>query len=342
MAFIDLYTELVGRLPGLSPFLAETFVQRAWESIRDERNWSFLSEVCSIYCPTQVTTGSVAIVQFSRDVTCDAAASAALSAVTLPSGLSLSNLQIRFGGSGNTSYVGQVYSIVQVDTTIPTALVLTLDREVIQQTNAGAGYQVYRAYVIPTVDSFLKWTSMVDMTNGWRLKLNWTSVQFDGRDPQRMAQSLAYYLGAFKGNPGSQPRPQYELWPHPVQGQQFFGRFQARGDRFVTGVEELPPLISEEMIMSRALGYSAYPWAFASQSTFPALKGPSWLALALDEKKHYQELLLTAKRLDNEQELTDVWNRGHGLIHSNGYRGMKGMWDFPIDANFMQSHLINF
>lgn len=342
MAFVDLYSELVGRLPGLSPFLAESFIQRAWEQIRDERTWSFLQEVCSVYCPVQVTTGTVAITQFSATVTCSAAASAALLAITMPPGQGLTNLQMRFGGAGNTSYVGQVYSIVAVDQTNPAAIVVTLDREVFQETNATAGYQVYRAYIVPPVDDFLKWTAMVDMTNGWKLRLNWTSVQFDGRDPQRMAQSLAYYIGAFKGNPGSMPRPQYELWPHPTSGQTLFGRFMRRGERFNDDSESQAPLITDEMIMTRALAYNAYPWAAASVGQFPALKGTNWLAAAIEARRHYQELLVTAKRLDNEQELQDVWNRGHGLIHSGRFRGMKGMWDFPIDANFMQSHLINF
>lgn len=317
-------------------------IQRSWSTIRDARNWSFLQEVCTIYCPTQVTAGTASITQFSDQVTLDATASAAFSAITLPSGLDQTALQIRFGGTGNTSYVGQVFNIIAFDESTPTAVVLTLDREVAQPTNASAGYQIYRCYIRPTVDDFLKWTAMVDMTNGWKLKLNWTSVQFDGRDPQRMAQGLSYYMGAFKGNPGSQPKPQYELWPHPVQGQTFFGRFQRRGEDFTEDVETQSPIISDEIILTRALAYEAYPWANASQGQFPALKGTNWLSLSLEERKHYMDLLTQAKRIDDEQELQSVWNRGHGLIHSGRFRGMKGITDFPIDSNWMQSHLISF
>lgn len=343
MAFIDLSQELVGRLPGLSPFLAKTFIQQAWRHIRDERTWSFLQEVCSVYCPTQVTAGLFSITEFSAQVTANAAASAALTAVTMPAGQSLLNLQIRFGGSNNSAYVGQVYNIINVDSAAPTALVLTLDRPVFQVTNASAGYQVYRAYVIPPFDDFLKWTGFVDMTNGWALKLNYNSRYFDQRDPQRQAQGLAYYVGGFLGNPGqTQPRPQYELWPHPVQGQTFFCRFQRQGEEFLTASEEQSPIIPSELIMARALGYHAYPWAAASVGQFPAFKGTNWLSLALDEKQHYQQALVTAKKNDNEQELQDVWARGHGLIHTGRYRGMRGMYNFPIDSNFMQSHLINF
>lgn len=339
MSFQSLSSELTGVLPGLSPFLADSFVTRAMREIYNARLWSFLQEDCAIVCPTQVTSGSVSITQFSDTVTCDATASAALLAIALPSPLTLTALQIRFGGTGNAAQTGQVYSIASVNSTVPAAVVLTLDRIVVQATNATAGYQCYRCYITPTVDDFLTWQSLTDMTNGWTLRLNYTSTAFDRRDPQRQAQGLAYYVGAFKGNPESQPRPQYELWPHPTSGQVFYGRYRRLGADFVEPADTQPPLIPDELIIHRALAYHAYPWAAAQVSHMPALKGPNYPSLILAEKAAYREVLLQTKRVDDEQELQTVWARGHGLMH--GTRGFKGMTNFPIDANFMQSHLVN-
>lgn len=341
MSFQALAAELTGLLPGLSPFLADTFVNRAWVDVQRARLWSFLQEDCGIFCPVQVTTGTVSITQFSETVTCDADASAAILAISLPSPLTLTALQMRFGGAGATSQVGQVYSIVAYDDSTPTALVLTLDRVVMQGTNATAGYQVYRCYIRPTVDDFLKWTSMVDMTNGWTLRLDQTSGGFDRRDPQRQAQGLSYYVGAFKGNPPLQPRPQYELWPHPVNGQSFYGRYQRAGGAFVNPEDELPPIIPDTLVVTRALGWYGCQWAHEHVGQFPGLKGTNWISAALTRKQEYAMMLLEAKRLDNEQELRDVWNRGHGLIHSDA-RVFKGMVNYPIDSNFLQSHLVNF
>ena len=341
MSFVDLYSELVGRLPGLSPFLAESFIQRAWREVRDERTWSFLQEICAIVCPVQVVAGTVSITQFSDIVTCDATASAALLAIALPAPLDLTALQIRFGGTGNTSSVGQVYSIADFDDTNPLAVVLTLDRIQVQTTNTVSGYQVYRAYIKPTIDDFLKWTSIVDMTNGWRLRLNYTSDLFDVRDPQRQAQGMSYYVGSYLGNPGlTQPRPQYELWPHPTSGQTFLGRFRRSGESFNTSDEEQAPIIPDSLILNRALGWHGYPWAQENSTRIPELKGVNWVQLAISARAEYPKELTRAKKQDDEQELQTVWNRGHGLVH--GRAAFKGMVNFPIDANFMQSHLLNF
>lgn len=339
MSFQSLAAELTGFLPGLSPFLADSYINRAWRDIRRERKWSFLQEDCGVFCPVQTTAGTIAITQFSATVTCDATASAALLAVSLPSPQDLTSLQIRFGGAGGVAQVGPVYSITAVDQTVPTAVVLTLDRVVQQATNATAGYQCYKAYIKPPVADFKAWTAVVDMTNGWWLRLNYSSVAFDRRDPQRQAQGLAYFVGAFKGNPESEPGPSYELWPHPVSGQSFYCRYWREGEDFTSPADTQPPSIPDNLIITRALGWHAYPWAAAHIGQFPELKGPNYLALMLETKKDYARLILDAKRDDDDRELLSVWARGHGLVH--GVAGFKGMTNYPIDANFMQSHLVN-
>ena len=340
MSFQTLSAELTGLVPGLSPFLSDTFVNRAWRSIRDSRQWSFLVEDCGIVCPTQVTSGTVNITQFSDIVVCDATASAALLAISLPTPLDLTAMQIRFGGTGNTSPTGQVYSIVDFDGSDPNGLTLTLDRVVVQATNTTSGYQCYRCYIKPTIDDFLTWESIVDMTNGWRLRLNYTSTTFDMRDPQRQAQGLSYYVGAFKGNPETQPKPQYELWPHPTGGQTFYGRFRRQGEDFSDPADELPVIVPDLLVIERALGFHAYPWVALHQSDFPAFKGVNVAQLMLASRASYKEMLITCKKQDDEQQLQTVYNRGHGLVH--GVTAFKGMVNFPIDANFMQSHLLNF
>ncbi len=341
-SFEALSAELTGFAPGLSPFLADTYINRAWRSIRDARLWSFLVEDCGIFCPVQITAGTVSITQFSEIVVCDATASAALLALSLPSPLDLTAMQIRFGGSGTAAQTGQVYSIIDFDGSNASTLTLTLDRVVMEPTDSAASYQSYRCYIRPTVDDFLRWESLVDMTNGWRLKLNYTSTMFDMRDPQRQAQGMAYYLGAFKGNPELQPKPQYELWPVPTSGQTFYGRYRRQGEDFTDPADTLPVIIPDLLVIERALGWHVYPWIAANMGHFPAFKGVGIINLMLTSKKAYMEMLMAAKKQDSEQELqsSDVWNRGHGLIHST--RAFKGMTDYPIDSNFIQSHLVNF
>lgn len=348
MAFIDLTNQLVGEMGGtLSPFLADTHVSQAWREIQAERQWSFLQADGAVVCPAQVTAGSVSITQYSATVTCNATASAALLAIGATTSSdaftppALTNMQIRFGGTGNASFSGQIYNIASVDDSVPTAVVLTLDRVVVQPTNATSGYQCYRCYVKPPVDDFLSWQSFVDMTNGWALRLNLTATYFDRMDPQRQSQGQAYAVGSFLGNPELQPRPQYELWPAPTSGQTFYVRYRRMGSVFLNQTDSQPPIIPDSLILHRARGWYTYPWAAANVGRQPTLRGVGWVSMTMDAKKMYSEELQKTKMQDNQQEQTSVWNTGHGLRRGNGF-DYKGMTGLVIDATWLSSHLVPF
>lgn len=353
MAFLDLTAELTGVLPGLSPPLAEKYINRAWSEIRSARLWSFLVADGVVVCPVQVTTGAAAITQYSRTITLNAAASAALLSQSLLGAVpGLTNLQMRFNPVNVSPASSQVYSIVAVDTTVLTALVLTMDRIVVESTDPASGYQCYRAYVTPPVPDFLAWQSVVDMTNGWKLRVDFTSSGFDARDPQRQAQGQAYCLGSYVGNRILDPvtgtvvpnpnvdagTPVYELWPHPTSGQTFYTRFRRKGEDFVNPTDTQPAAISDALIIQRALGWHAYQFAMANVAHYPTFKGVNWVQLINAARSYYKDELLDAKRNDDETALQTVWNRGHGLRSGRG--GFKGMTDYPIDANFIQSHLV--
>jgi hypothetical protein len=355
MAYLDLVAELVGTLPGLSPLLAQKYVNRAYEEIRDSRLWSFLIVEAAVVCPAVVTTGTAAVVQYTDTVTLDAAASAALLAQASPTAVpGLTNMAIRFG---TVPAVGQVYSISEADATIPAAIVLTLSRLVVESTDPAASIQVYRPYIVPPIPDFLKWESLVDMTNAFTIagdRLNKTSKYFDMRDPQRQAQGLAYFLGNFLGSyipdvttgvvvpndnvpAGSNT---YELWPHPTSGQTFWAKFRRRGVNFTGPADTQPIGISDNLIILRALAWHAYPFAQANQANFPTFKGVNWMQLILDAKASYRDELRDSKRNDEEAAPQQVWNRGHGL--RAGVFDFKGVNDFPVDSNYLQSHLVRF
>ncbi len=339
MSFQSLSSELTGVIPPLSVFLADSYITRAQRDIYDARTWSFLQSVGgSIICPTQVTDGLAAITQGALTVTMDSDASTAL--LTLDATSPLETLQIRFGGTNGTASVGQIYNIVSFDQTVPTAIVLTLDRVVAETTNASVGYQVYRCYVKPPVDDFLMFQTVNDMVNGWSLDLDYTSAYFDHIDPQRMSQGQAYKVGAYVGSPEDQTRPRYELWPHPTSGQTFFVRFRRQGQTFTQPTDTQPNLIPEQLILLRAQGWYAYPWAAANVGRYPTLRGVGWVAMTLDAKRMYVDSLQMAKKNDDNQQNSSIINRGHGL--RRGISNFQDNLGFPIDAKFMQGHLLNF
>ena len=355
MAFLDLVAQLCGELPGLSPLLAQKYVNQALGQIYNERLWSFNVYDGAVNCPAAVIAGTVAITQYSDQVTLDATASAAVLPQTVVGATpGILNMQIRFAPSSPAT-ASQIYNILAADTTNPAAILLTLNRVVQEATTAAASYQFYRCYVIQPMTDFLKWESFNDFANAIALfdeRMTYTSAMFDARDPQRQAQGIAYYLGHYAGGfqelpPSGAVRPlntisagqnAWELWPHPTQGQNFYVRFRRSGALFNLPTDTQPAAISDTLILARAKKDYAYPFAAANVANFPTFKGVNWALLIADAETQYKENLIDAKRIDDEQALQSVWNRGHGLRVGRG--GFKDSGQFPIDANFIQSHLV--
>lgn len=331
--FGSLSSELSGYLPGISGFLAEDFIRRSYRKIRDARLWSFLITDDAVVCPAQLTAGTYNITQFNNVVTANAVASAAFLTVA-PVILPEQFVQIRFQGVAQTS---QIYNIASADYTVPTAIVLTLDRVVQEATNAASSYLVYRPYIVPPAPDFVRWLSVVDMVNGWQLRLDRTSWDFDRADPQRQSLGQSYYVGSYKSatTPANEsPSPMFELWPGPTQGQGFYVRYRRRGLDFSAPTDIQPDGIPDDLILQAALGFYAYPWACANPGHFPAMKSVNWMNLIIDAKKTYMMMMIDAKRQDDNTMLQSVFNRGHGL------RNPQASWPWPVDADFIQHTLL--
>ncbi len=75
----------------------------------------------------------------------------------------------------------------------------------------------------------------------------------------------------------------------------------------------------------------------ANTANFPTLKGQNWLAFIQTAKLQYAEALQRTKKTDDGLALQTVFSRGHGLRGGTG----SGV-PFPIDAAFIQGHLLSF
>jgi hypothetical protein len=323
VAFLDLSAELAGTLPGLSPALAESYVTRAWQDITRVRHWSFLGAEAVLVCPPAVTTGTVHVTTNAPTVTCDAAATTALTPL-LTATPPLTALQFRLPA-------GTLYSITAA---AGSPLVLTLDRPVSEPTALAAPYQVYRAYIPePPATDFMRWESLDDYQHQYAItgpRLTRSSVDFDRRDPARTSQGLAVELAALRGT----PTPLWELWPHPTEGQTFLAFYRTNGGLpdYTDPTSAPPPVIPESLILHRALAWYGYPWAQVNKGSYVRYQRTELMGLLLEAKKSYERELLLAKTEDDEIQLNSVYNRGWRGHARPPLVGLIG------DARYWQSH----
>ena len=185
--FSELSREIAGSIPGLSPFLAQKFVNRAFRDVRESRLWSWNVAETALLAPAQLTTGTVSVTQYSATVTADAAAATAWQGLgmTIP----ITSRQFRVG-------TGPLYNISAFDGNNT----ITLDRIYGAATAIGAAYNIYKAYYAGP-GNLLRWTSIVDPTNNYYFSpknLHWTREEVDRRDPFRGALGTPIGMASYK------------------------------------------------------------------------------------------------------------------------------------------------
>ncbi len=321
MAFEDLASELAGKIPGFSIYLAEKAIARAWQRILRERTWSFLIGEGAFNAPVLISAGSVTLTQYSANVVVDATADAALNGLANPL---ITARQFRIGSAGG------IYNILSYTHATKT---LVVDRPILESSGAGQGYQVYQCYFPPPPQALLasgiydfnRWISVLDPVNGYTLDVEKDKAWLDRRDPQRTDQNLAYVIVEYKAD--SNNNMLWEFWPHPTAGQEFIVLYKKKGFAVLTGAETIPDIISEDLIVTRALIREGYPWAAMNAGRDPALGKVNWTALTQLAQGDYKDDLQKAKLEDSNVNLQE-------LLPSLSRWSSVG----PIDATFIAGH----
>jgi hypothetical protein len=282
--FADYYLELPGWLSSLPTKLAQTLVNRAWISIQDTHNWSFLQSGIGTLLSTQaITTGSVTLTQFASTVQFDAAAQAALAGLNNPT---IYKYSLRFPGSLSTS--GSVAGSTLYNITgygVGDGLLAgqaQLDRVVAEPSGAGQQFLMYRAYYGPPlglngieVTDFRYYTSVYNPSQQYYFReVGGDIATLNARDPGRSDFAnpcYLYYWGA-----DSQMVPAYEMWPHTTAQMLFMATYQRAGAA-ATPTTILPTVIQEECLIYKSLAL-ACDWAALQ----PSLKGVNWQAKKLE------------------------------------------------------------
>ena len=184
MALEDMASKLVGWLPKLPKSEAYNMVNEAWLDIRNDRLWSFQLGEDGINTPSTIQAGTYTGTLGVNTVTLDSAASAAVTGLTNPL---LTQRQFRPNGLS-------IYSIIKADFTVPTAVVLTLDRPYVEPSGAGLSYLILQSYYPAPVADFKRWIDWRDMVNGWWLDVSQSKREVNKGDPQRLYYTFPLWV----------------------------------------------------------------------------------------------------------------------------------------------------
>jgi hypothetical protein len=337
---LDLASDMMGQIPGLSHLFARKFVNRALEDLQRDYLWSWNVGEGILITPQQVTAsgggGTVQVTQFSATIQFDATAQITLNALS-NANPPIIKYQFRVGA-------GPIYSLIAYNTG---SGVGTLDRIYTEASGSGLTYQCYRCYYDPpsedgvtTNNNFVRYLSIQNPINGYTItgrRLYMSLEELNRRDPLRGAQGLPYYAVAHKPTPqaiqgstdiynSSNGQMLYELWPHPTYSQALICQF-VKMHQNLQPSDQFPAQLSLSTLQYRALEYG-YRWAMQNAGRIPELKGVDWRFLLGEVQVKYSRELVGAKRQDKEIALTVL------------RPGTAGLYDFwgPIDSSFFQSH----
>ena len=323
MAFQNMWSELVGVMPNLSPFLAQTYIQRAWNDISTSRNWSYRQTVKYLVAPNVITAGTFAVTYNSTSVVADVTAWAEI----LPQITAAPPL---VGRQWRLANVGILYTIIAVD--IPTRT-LTLDAPFQGTTNPTQGtYQIYKCLFSFPGERVQRFVSIEDPNNAYAFtRAHVPKVRMDRADPTRSSQGLPVYSVDYDTATvqGFQYTNRCEFWPHPIAFQNFICTVLTLGHVLEEPDDVLPEWMPESLVVNRAMSRYVIPWGQLNQGRFPQLKGVNFPTLKREADADYERDLLRVKIIDDGKMLkSKVVRRG------SRYGGIG----FPIDANFIQDH----
>ena len=262
MSLGSMAAELQGVVANLPPDYAKTLALRAWADVCRQSLWSFLMGEANWTSPALVNAGSVSTTQGFNTVTFNAAASAAIIAIGFQPSPVIAR-QFRIG-------IGTIYNIWAIDTTTPTAVVLTLDRPFAESSASASPYQIGQWYYAAPVSDFKAWINVRDMVNFNDLITTKSRAWVDDRDPQRTISYIPSHCVPYQVNQNPDPgapgykRLLFELWGQPAYQLTYQLAYIRTGvGMLVNNSDDVPPQIGEDCILS--LGrYYAYQWGEAN------------------------------------------------------------------------------
>lgn len=265
MAFSDMIGYVRGEVGKISSVQVRKQINNALGAIYDENLWSFQLQEGGWLAPGLIgpigatsSAGSITVTPYATTITGDATASA------LWTGFSgrplITELQIR------VPYYS-LYNIIGIDATVPTAVVLTIDRPWTEPSQTNQGYMMYQAYfpVPVAATNFKGFFAIRDPRNAqwidyWSLSQNDLSL----KDPQRTIFNIPCFAVPYKvddrPNSASLGAMLWELWPHPLSQWPYTINYKTRGTKagaeLVNRTDTVPYPLTDDLVQWRAVEYA--------------------------------------------------------------------------------------
>jgi hypothetical protein len=341
LGFQQLYKELTGEIPCLPDPMAQRIVNRAWKRVNDFRMWSWqIISNGQLFVPAVITAGTCTVTNNSTAVVMNAAATAALNAVTfgnppLASPILGVGYQIRLGSSSQSlsAPIGPNYTIVAWDG----AGNLTIDAPYGQVSGAGLQYQAlkcfYAAPFLPVTSTgndgqFARYLSIVNFLDGYAItgrQLYFSQEELNRIDPQRGGQGDAYILAYLAHN--SLGQPVYEMYPNPVSTATTYGANYVSKGPLLTMTTSLPQVsyALDDTVTFQAKQFGGQ-WAAANVGKHQELSRTNWVWYCDQMEREYRKSLILCVKEDDE-----IMPSPKPFVYS-------GRGSFPLGGEFLQSH----
>ena len=298
----ELWKRVLLYYPECPPVFAQEFVNTAYSRAINHYQWSSLRGDGEFVIATPYATGTVSVTQGSTAVT--GTATVWTSAM-----------------AGREIYIGGQAPYFTIESLDPIGQTMVLDRVYGGVTNPTAAYSIETVYLVCPTD-FNGFISVRDMTNNWRLNLNFRQEYIDRWDPKRTNNGSPRILVSAPQN--SAGRRRYELWPRGAAGQIFPYQYlrkpsllSANSDRPIFPIRG--DVIREGALVELTLwpGLASNPNPFYDDS----------LGGYRAREARFKELLAQLTTEDQLVNQTDI-----------SYEDYTSIPYAPLDANWIQKH----
>ena len=297
-------------IPDLPITLAEQFIRDRYRRILEARDWSGLRREAEFHLDNQKNDGTVDVTRNDDEV--------------IGNGTTFAATDV-----GRQFKVGQgspIYTITAVDVGLQ---VLTLDRTFGPATATDQTYFIVDAYVTPPSD-FLRFLTIVDPLQGWRLRHWITSMEMATIDPQRVNFGNPYILADRMYNVetagASMPVPQYEAWPYNTTARTLYYTYKRRGADLIQATDIPIWPIRSDAIVSGALADAAR-WPGTTANPNPYFKSPQFWKTYDDD---YRDKMIEIERVDEDIYSTMLIQWPYSQVTT---------WA-PLSAQWIQQHAL--